>query len=76
MADLAPYFISVADGKLYSFGVIMDLALVPSRAAACRTRSKWPMERSIATPEHLQLMIEPAANAGRYNRLLPAGRAA
>ncbi|QNE07260.1 hypothetical protein H4O24_15195 (plasmid) [Croceicoccus marinus] len=35
-----------------------------------------PMEPSIATPEHLQLMIDPAADAGRYDRLLPASRAA
>ena len=40
-----------------------------------RSRSA-PMEPSIATPEHLQLLIEPAADAGRYDRLLPASRAA
>lgn len=35
-----------------------------------------PMEPSIATPEHLQLKIEPAADAGRYDQLLPVQRAA
>ncbi len=40
-----------------------------------RSRSA-PMEPSIATPEHLQLMIEPAADVGRYDRFLPASRAA
>ena len=40
-----------------------------------RSRSA-PMEPGIATPEHLQFMIEPAADAGRYDRLLPASRAA
>jgi hypothetical protein len=40
-----------------------------------RSRSA-PMEPSIATPEHLQLKIEPVADAGRYDRLLPVRRAA
>lgn len=40
-----------------------------------RSRSA-PMEPSIATPEHLRLSIEPAADAGRYDRLLPIRRAA
>ena len=40
-----------------------------------RSRSA-PMEPSIATPEHLQLKIEPAADAGRYDQLLPVRRAA
>ena len=40
-----------------------------------RSRSA-PMEPSIATPEHLQLKIEPVADAERYDRLLPVRRAA
>jgi Transposase and inactivated derivatives len=40
-----------------------------------RSRSA-PMEPSIATPEHLQLKIEPVADAGRYDKLLPVRRAA
>ncbi len=35
-----------------------------------------PMEPSIGTPEHLQLKIEPIADTGRYDRLLPVRRAA
>ena len=40
-----------------------------------RSRSA-PVEPSIATPEHLRLSIEPAADAGRYDRLLPIRKAA
>ena len=40
-----------------------------------RSRSA-PVEPSIATPEHLQLSIEPAADAGRYDSLLPIRKAA
>jgi hypothetical protein len=40
-----------------------------------RSRSA-PMEPSITTPEHLQRKIEPVADAGRYDQLLPVRRAA
>lgn len=40
-----------------------------------RSRSA-PIEPSIATPEHLRLSIEPAADAARYDQLLSARRAA
>jgi len=40
-----------------------------------RSRSA-PVEPSIATPEHLQLSIEPVADPGRYNCLLPIRKAA
>ena len=40
-----------------------------------RSRSA-PVEPSIATPEHLRLSIEPVADAGRYDRLLPIRKAA
>ena len=35
-----------------------------------------PVEPSIAMPEHLQLGIEPVADAGRYDSLLPMRNAA
>jgi transposase len=40
-----------------------------------RSRSA-PVAPSIATPEHLMLSINPVADAGRYDRLLPIWRAA
>ena len=40
-----------------------------------RSRSA-PMEPTIAMPEHLKLSIEPVADAGRYDRLLPIRKAA
>lgn len=40
-----------------------------------RSRSA-PVEPTIATPEHLRLSIEPTADAGRYDRLLPIRKAA
>ena len=40
-----------------------------------RSRSA-PIAPIIAMPEHLKLSIEPAADAGRYDRLLPIRKAA
>jgi hypothetical protein len=40
-----------------------------------RSRSA-PVEPTIAMPEHLQLSIEPAADPGRYDVLLPIRKAA
>jgi hypothetical protein len=40
-----------------------------------RSRSA-PVVPSIATPDHLRLTIEPVADAGRYDRLLPIRKAA
>jgi transposase len=40
-----------------------------------RSRSA-PVVPTMATPEHLRLAIEPAADAGRYDRLLPIWKAA
>jgi hypothetical protein len=40
-----------------------------------RSRSA-PIVPTLATPDHLRLTIEPIADAGLYDRLLPIGRAA
>ncbi|TPG08119.1 hypothetical protein EAH84_14190 [Sphingomonas oligophenolica] len=58
---------ALADG-VASADVVLNI-LARSRSA--------PVEPSIATPDHLQLHIEPIADAGRYDRLLtPLRRAA
>src|SRR3546814_1671075 len=48
-------------GGVASADVVLNI-LARSRSA--------PVEPSIATPDHLQLHIEPIADAGRYDRLL------
>ena len=40
-----------------------------------RSRSA-PMVPAMATPDHLRLTIEPAADVGRYDQLLPTRKAA
>src|SRR3546814_2537993 len=47
-------------GGVASADVVLNI-LARSRSA--------PVEPSIATPDHLQLHIEPIADAGRYDRL-------